>query len=184
MKVMNMRTKTIFVCLLMLAAVVTSCNKNSYSAKRAAEDKLIEDFIKRQSIKVIYEIPDDDVWNEKEYYKVPGYDDLYFHLLERGDDSYSVKAGDKIIVRYIRYTLEEIADTARYMTTAEQAYPTEFVYQLDYTNAPVGWHEAVQLMKYSGAACKIICPSKQGLDEEKSTVTPYGYDMYIQIPRY
>jgi len=179
-----MRINTILECLLLLAAVVTSCNQNSYSAKRKAEDKLIDDFIKRQSINVIYEVPDDDVWGEKDYLKVAGYDDLYFHLVQRGDTSYMAKMGDKILVRYIRYTLNEIADTARYMNTSEQAYPTEFDYQIDYTNACVGWHEAVRLMKHSGAACKIICPSKQGFDEEKSTVTPYGYDMYIQIPRY
>lgn len=179
-----MRIHTIFGCLLLLAAVVTSCNQNSYSAKRNAEDRLIDDFIKRQGINIIYEQPEDDVWGEKDYLKVTGYDDLYFHLVERGDTSYSVKVGDKILVRYIRYSLNEIADTARYMTTSEQAHPTEFKYQIDFTNASVGWHEAVRLMKHSGAACKIICPSKQGLDEEKSSVTPYGYDMYIQIPRY
>ena len=74
--------------------------------------------------------------------------------------------------------------TVKYMTTAEQAYPTEFAYMSDYTTAPVGWHVAVMYMKHSGAACKIICPSKQGLDAEKNSVTPYGYDMQIQIPRY
>jgi len=179
-----MRTNTIFGCLLLLAAVVTSCNQNSYSRKRAAEDRLIEDFIKRQGINIISEIPEDDVWGEKDYYKVPGYDDLYFHLVTRGDTTYSVKAGEKILVRYIRYTLNEIADTSRYMNTSEQAYPLEFNYQIDYTNACVGWHEAVRLMKHSDAACKIICPSKQGFDEDKSTVTPYGYELYIKIPRY
>lgn len=181
---MNMKTNTIFGCLLLLAAVVCSCNQNSYSAKRKAEDKLIDDFIKRQGINIIYEEPDDDVWGEKDYLKVAGYDDLYFHLVTRGDTSYSAKAGDKILVRYTRYSLTAIADTSRYMNTSEQAYPTEFEYQIDYTSACIGWHEAVRLMKHSGAACKIICPSKQGFDTEKSTVTPYGYDMYIQIPRY
>ena len=70
------------------------------------------------------------------------------------------------------------------MTTNEQAYATEFAYGVDYTTAPVGWHVAVKYMKHSGASCKIICPSKQGLDAEKSSVTPYGYDMQIKIPRY
>lgn len=174
---------TLIICLLLIVGA-SSCNQNSYSAKRAAEDKLIEDFMQRQNIRVIYDEPEDGVWGEKDYLKVDGYDDLYFHLVSPGDDSYTVKQYDKILVRYIRYTLDEIADTARYMTTAEQAYPTEFAYMSDYTTAPVGWHVAVMYMKHSGAACKIICPSKQGLDAEKNSVTPYGYDMQIQIPRY
>lgn len=175
---------TIITCLLLLIIGATSCNKNSYSAKRKAEDKLIADFIKRQNINVIYEVPESTPWGEKDYLKVPGYDDLYFHLVEPGDPSYTVKMYDDVLVRYIRYTLDAVADTARYMTTTEQAYATQFSYMSDYTTAPVGWHEAVKYMKHSGASCKIICPSKQGLDPEKSSVTPYGYDMEIKIPRY
>lgn len=174
----------IFSCLLLLLIGAVSCNNNSYSAKRAEEDRLIADFIKRQNINIIYEMPEDSVWGEKDYLKVAGYDDFYLHLDDYGDASYTVKQGDKILVRYIRYTLNEIADTARYKTTSEAAYPAEFQYLIDYTSAPVGWHVAVQLMRHSGAACKIICPSKQGLDTEKSSVTPYGYDMQILIPRY
>lgn len=168
--------------LLMIGA--TSCNQNSYSAKRKAEDKLIADFIERQHINVIYEEPEDTPWGEKDYLKVPGYDGLYFHLDAPGDPSYTVKERDKIYVRYIRYTLDAIADTASYMNTTEQAYPTTFSYSAYETSVPTGWLVAVKYMKHSGASCKIICPSKQGLDIEKNSVTPYGYDMKIQFQRY
>ena len=116
--------------------------------------------------------------------KVPGYDGLYFHLDAPGDPSYTVKERDKIYVRYIRYTLDAIADTASYMNTTEQAYPTTFSYSAYETSVPTGWLVAVKYMKHSGASCKIICPSKQGLDTEKNSVTPYGYDMKIQFQRY
>ena len=36
--------------LLLLMAGVTGCNPNSYSNKRAVEDQVIADFIKRQNI--------------------------------------------------------------------------------------------------------------------------------------
>ncbi|MBO4577574.1 MAG: hypothetical protein J5688_02575, partial [Paludibacteraceae bacterium] len=71
---------TLIICLLLLVGA-SSCNQNSYSAKRAAEDKLIEDFMQRQNIRVIYDEPEDGVWGEKDYLKVDGYDDLYFHLV-------------------------------------------------------------------------------------------------------
>lgn len=180
-----MYKRLLFPLFLVVAIVgTTGCNQNSYSAKRAAEDKLIADFIERQHIRIIYEEPENGQWGDKDYLKIAGYDDLYFHLVQTGDSSYEVQTGDKIVVRYIRYTLDAIADTAWYRTTSEQAYPTEFNYLTDYTTACTGWHVAVKQMKYSGAACKIICPSKQGFDAEKSSVTPYGYDMEIKIPRY
>jgi len=169
---------------MLLMIGTTSCNQNSYSAKRKAEDKLIADFIERQHINVIYEEPEDTPWSEKDYLKVPGYDGLYFHLDAPGDPSYTVKERDQIYVRYIRYTLDAIADTASYMNTTEQAYPTTFSYSAYETSVPTGWLVAVKYMKHSGASCKIICPSKQGLDTEKNSVTPYGYDMKIQFQRY
>ena len=177
--------KLLFPCLLILMIGATSCNQNSYSAKRAEEEKLIADFIKRQGINIIYEEPESEAsWGDKDYLKVPGYDDLYFHLVKRGDTAYTVKEYDRINVRYIRYTLNAIADTARYMNTIEQAYPTTFTYSDYETSVPRGWLVAVKYMKHNGAACKIICPSKQGMDAEKNAVIPYGYDMQIQIPRF
>jgi hypothetical protein len=178
------RYTTLITCMLLLLIGATSCNQNSYSAKRNAEDKLIADFIKRQNIHIIYEEPENLPWGEKDYLKVPGYDDLYIHLDEAGDDSYTVTQGDKVLVRYIRYTLDAVADTSRYISTTEQAYASEFDYLIDYTSVPLGWHVAVSYMKHSGASCKLICPSKQGMDEEKSSVTPFGYDMQIKIRRY
>lgn len=178
------RYTTFITCLILLLIAFTSCNQNSYSAKRAEEDRLIEDFIKRQNIRIVYELPEDSLWQPNDYYKVPGYDDLYFHLIRTGDTTYSVKTGDKVLARYMRYTLDAVADTASYMTTSEQAYPTEFKYQINDATVPEGWHVAVKYMKHSGAACKIICPSKQGFETDKSSVTPYGYDLHIQLPRF
>lgn len=169
--------------LILPIVMLSSCNSTSYSSKRDAEDKLIADFIKRQGINVLYEIPADSAWGEKDYYLIEK-TGLYFHLSEVGDTSTMISAGDKVLVRYIAYTLNANADTARYMTTAEQAYPTEFLYLYDYTTAPVGWHTAIGLMKHSGASCKIICPSKQGFDADQSTVTPRGYDLTIKFNRY
>ena len=69
-------------CGLLLA---TGCEQNSYSAQREKEDKLIANYISRMGIQVLEEWPGDDyVWGEKDYYRVAGYDDLYFHLVRQG----------------------------------------------------------------------------------------------------
>ena len=86
--------KIFFVLSALACLVLAGCNQNSYSSQRNAEDKLIENFIARQHINVLTEEPADDYqWAENDYLLVPGYDDLYFHLRNRGDSLY-IEDGD------------------------------------------------------------------------------------------
>ena len=185
----------IFSVLLTVTAIMSGCSANSYSSDLKAEKKLIADYIAREGINVIYELPADDaVWGEKDYYQVNGYDYLYFHLTHRGTPFHINEAGDTVrtdsilatetvVMRYKKYTLTLNADTADYWTTLNSAYPLEFIYLTDYTTAPKAWHVAVGLMKYSDSECKIICPSKLGFTEDGNSVTPYGYDLKMKIKR-
>ncbi|MBR1426056.1 MAG: DUF4827 family protein [Paludibacteraceae bacterium] len=173
---------------------LTACNSaSSYSSQLQDEKQLIADYIKREHINIIYELPEDDQWGEKDYYQVPLRDNFLFHLVRRGDtiaingtDTVHlspVTDNDMIIMRYRRYTLTEHPDTASFWTTMDTPSPTEFRYLTDYTNASTAWHIAVGLMRYSGSECRIICPSKLGLSAEQTSVTPYGYDLYMRIKR-
>lgn len=188
--------KRIFIGCVLLATcgLFAACTANSYSSDLKAEKKLIADYIAREKINVVYELPDDDKWGEKDYYQVNGYDYLYFHLVKRGEPYHlnqhgdtvrtdSVLATEKVVMRYRKYTLEINADTADFWTTLNSAYPLEFTYLTDYTTAPTAWHVAVGLMKYSDSECKIICPSKLGFTDDGNTVTPYGYDLKMKIKR-
>ena len=149
-----------------------------------AEKKLIEDYIKRNGIQVIYKEP--EVWGEKDYLKVEGYDNFYFHLVERGTtDTVDVKAADRVLVRYKKYTLDEYSDTISYWGTDDGGYPITFTYADTYdTRACAAWHAAITLMKRSGSTCEIICPSKLGFDAEKTNVTPYAYKLMFKIRRF
>lgn len=177
-----------------LAACLTACNStSSYSSQLQQEKRLIADYIKREHINVIYTLPEDDAWGEHDYYQVPGYDNLLYRLVRRGD-TVAINGNDtvvlepiisteKVIMRYRQYTLTEHPDTASFWTTMDTPAPTEFRYLTDYTTASNAWHIAVGLMQYSGSECKIICPSKLGLTPEQTSVTPYGYDLFMQIKR-
>ena len=190
-----MKRILIWVLALATGGILVGCTSNSYSSDLKAEKKLIADYIAREGINVIYEMPEDDSkWGEKDYYQVNGYDYLYFHLVHRGSpyhvNSYgdtirtdSVLATETVVMRYRKYTLTINPDTADYWTTLNSAYPLEFTYLTDYTTAPQAWHVAVGLMKYSDSECKIICPSKLGFTEDGNTVTPYGYDLKMKIKR-
>lgn len=78
--------KSIVFLLAVMALSIVGCNNNSYNSLRNAEDKLIKNYISRNNLVILTEEPAiDHVWGEKEYYKVPKYDNMYFHLIERGD---------------------------------------------------------------------------------------------------
>ncbi len=183
--------KKILPILLALATLagVASCTSNTYSNKRKAEDKLIANYIKRNHITVLDELPaDDHEWAENEYYRVSGYDDLYFHLISRGDslraDSSAidpVQSGDKVNIRYKKFALTENPDTTSIWTTIDSPSPVEVIYPTGYSSTCLGWMSAIQLMRYSDSKCQIICPSKQGFSDDENSVTPYIYILSMRI---
>jgi len=188
--------KTIFFLVAGIGMILAGCSQNTYSRLRDQEDRLIANYISRNNLTILTEEPNDDhKWGEKEYYKVRKYDNLYFHLIERGDsirvDSISPERKDTvnqkiltnnvIIVRYKKFGLTEIADTMSYWTTLDQAYPMEFHLGNTSECDCVAWHVAVQLMKYPNSQCEVIVPSKLGFSEDQTTVTPYVYIMKIKV---
>ena len=169
--------------LLFMGVALASCNNNTYSNALKEEQKLIENFIARQGIKIVTEKPTE--WGDKVYWKVPDKDNYYFHLVEMGDTTKpALEAKDKVNLRYIQYTLDAYADTTRFWNSDDQPKPTELQYLVYTESTCEGWQIALEHMQYTGAQCKIICPSKLGFTNQNSNVIPYGYDMKIQIKRF
>ena len=183
--------RTIFFLLAGISLVIAGCASNTYSRLRDQEDKLIANYINRNNLNILKEEPAADyVWGEKDYYKVQGYDNLYFHLIERGDSvriedkdtvSLAIVTNDVIIARYKMFGLTENTDTLSYWTTLDQAYPMEFHYGNTSECKCVAWHMAVKLMKYPDSQCEVIVPSKLGFSNEQTTVTPYVYILKIKV---
>ena len=166
-----------------------SCKSNIYSEQLKAERALIENYIARQGIVVVDTLPADDKWGEKVYYRVPDYDNFYFHMVELGDtlssaEEAEIESGETVLLRYKRYTLNEYPDTIYNWTTMDSSEPIKLQYMVASSNSCTGWQLAIKYMKHTGAECKIICPSKLGFEEANSSVTPYGYDLKIKIKRY
>lgn len=183
-----------FAVLTVLMIGLSSCGQ-TYNNLRKAEDRLIANYISRNQLNIIYEEPADDYeWGEKDYLKVPGYDNFYFHLIERGDSvrydtigsridtiDRQIIANDLIVVRYKQFELKEYADTMSYWSTLDQPYPYEFHYMNSSDCEATGWHLAVKYMKYPDSQCQIIQPSKLGFDVDQNSVTPYGFIMKIKV---
>ncbi|MBQ7631946.1 MAG: DUF4827 family protein [Paludibacteraceae bacterium] len=184
-----MKEKVIYI-LVCVALVTISCGNNTYSNLRDQEDKLIANYISRNNLNILKELPANDVWGANDYYKVPGYDHLYFHLISRGDSiavegtdttDLRIVANDLIVTRYKKYQLYENADTLSYWTTLDQGFPYEFNYLNTSSCEAVSWHEAVRLMKYPESQCQLIVMSKWGFDADQTSVTPYGYILKIKV---
>lgn len=166
-----------------------SCKSNIYSEQLKAERALIENYIARQGIVVVDTLPADDKWGEKVYYRVPDYDNFYFHMVELGDtlssaEEAEIESGEIVLLRYKRYTLNEYPDTIYNWTTMDSSEPIKLQYMVNSKTSCTGWQVALKYMRYSDSQCKIICPSKMGFSDENSSVTPYGYDLKIKIKRY
>lgn len=173
--------KTFIFGLLFPVLLLSSCSQNTYSHLRDQEDKLIANYLSRKGLNILKEEPATSyVWGEKDYYKVAGYDNLYFHLRHRGDSS-DIVANDRIVTRYKKFSLVENADTISNWTTLDAAYPYEFLYGNLSSCEAEGWHVAVRLMKWPDSECEIIVPSKQGFDADQSSVTPYVYILKIKV---
>lgn len=181
--------KLSFFLLITIGLLIAGCSANTYSSLRSREDGLIGSFIHRNQLNIIYELPENDVWGEKDYYKVPkgrygNYDDLYFHLIKRGDSTREVKINDIVVTRYKKFQLEEGADTLSYWNTNDTPAPYEFVYGPVSGSGKIcesiGWQEAIRLMKYPDSQCEIIVPSKQGFNEDEMSVTPYVYIIWLK----
>ena len=54
--------KLYFFLLIGIGMLITGCSGNTYSALRAQEDALIGSFIARNQLRIIYSLPEDDVW--------------------------------------------------------------------------------------------------------------------------
>lgn len=178
--------------LALVCLTLSSCySSTSYSTLARKEKRVISDFLSRQKIQTTDNLPSEEAFlaDPTLYYDTLTYYGNFYYRLDKAGERYdedeggqmipldSVTDGRKVVVRFIKYTLTEPSDTANYWTTQDSADPTEFIYNGTSATSgiPTGWHYAIGLMKYPGAECTIIVPSKLGDILAQNSVTPYGY---------
>lgn len=171
--------------LMAIVAAAYGCKDSSttYSELLKAEKQLITNYIARQHIQILKaepEVKHGERWGEDEYVAMPSYENFYFHLSSTVDTTAEkLTAGDKINIRYRRYSLDMYADTVSYWTTDDGGDPIVVTLNplLGDNSTCIAWHMAIDKMGYSGAVCKIICPSTAGFSEDNSSVKPYVYEL-------
>lgn len=162
-----------FTCI--AALILSSCNSGTYAEELKAEKALIKDYIKRNNIKVLSKFPEDSVsFADNEYVQTAS--GLYFRLNQQGTGR-NVERNDRIIARYLEYTLNVHADTANYYDPNVRPEPYIFTF-MNSNTACTAFHEAVSYMKKSGAEAELIVPSKIGF-YSSTEVIAYGYKFKI-----
>lgn len=164
--------------MLLLLAMVACESETNYSQLLKAEEELIDNWLARNEIVLLDEFPTDTVFGENEMYHFE--DGIYFQLIEKGVGD-TLRAGDKLVLRYRQSTLDEYPVVEDYWTTQDRPYPNEIIYG-SLSNSCEGWQKAFELMKKSDAHARIIVPSKLGRND--SEVIPYVYEMKIRrVPK-
>lgn len=167
---------------LIMLVLCSACTGNTYSKQREKEKKLIAAYLSRQNLVTQSAMPSmkqGQSWDENLYVELPGYDQLYFHLSSPVDSTRLIAAGDKVNVRFRKYSLDVYADTINYWTTDDAGEP--LILTVGSTSGSfncTGWQAAILAMGFEGE-CSIICPSVYGATEDNATVTPYCYDLRI-----
>lgn len=181
---MNKRLRKSLTSILTVLVImaIAGCTSNTYSKLRNREKQLIDGYMTRQGFRVLKSMPDvaqGAKWDEKDYVALEEYDQLYFHLVSAVDTTRKIEVGDKVNIRFRKYTLDVYADTISYWTTDDAGDPIRLtVGSTTGTYNCTGWLAAILAMKQEGE-CKIICPSVYGTSDDNSTVTPYCYDLKV-----
>ena len=178
-----------------------SCNDTSYAKELEIEKELISNYIKRNNIKVISSaLPSNEAWPENNFYKTS--DNIYINITKAGIGSDSIENGNKAILRFKSYTLNENPDSLLNWTTVHFPSPPSFTYYNPalasfsyYTlSACEAWYWAIYYMKRAGAEAKIIVPSKKGFSksttntfwgifDDESTTTPRLYILQLKFEK-
>lgn len=202
---MKLHTFAAITSSLLLVLLMGACrSENSYSNKLKAEKALIASFT--SGFRIIPEAPAYGTeWGENDYIRL--FEDCYFHLSKAGDTTQlvdgewvpadTIAPGRKVLVRFLQYTLEKPgqADTIFFNSTLTSSSPVSLEYQdLSKMNTtqigymglqyPAGWYLAMPYLRCSGAEGKLVCPSKLGTQAASGSVTPYGYDLRIQLQNF
>ncbi|MFZ4726444.1 MAG: DUF4827 family protein [Paludibacter sp.] len=177
------RISYLFFLSIVITILFGSCNDTqTYAELLKSEKALIADYITRNNINVLSEFPKDSIFAKNEF--VLTQSGLYFQLVKRGvsPDSLNLELSNKVIPRYIQYTLSASPDSISNWSTIDFPYPSTFIYG-NSSEGCVAFQEAAGYMKRNEAEAQIIVPSKIGFNENMLTVTPLRYYMKIKIQK-
>ncbi len=180
---MKQFSSLVLVSLFFVTMMVSCDDTNSYAAKSAKEKALIADFIKRNNINVLSQIPIDGNWKDNDYLLTTS--GLYYHQVSpiTNGDSIAITSKSLFYPRYVESTLDNPQKVeASHWTVTDDPNPLSFQLGIDTINM-AAFHIAARLMKYNDAEAIIIVPSKIGFKNSMAYSIPYQYRIKIKFTR-
>lgn len=190
-----------FLSILALSLGFQACDNSKTYAEMLEEEKDgINDFIKKNNIKVISQsefYANDSVTKTKEKDGVDEYVQLasgvYMQIVNKGskNEADTVKSNDQILVRFMEYSILDKDTTLSNLNAVEVV--DEFLYKVTSSSiagtflqgymlsvyglqVPAGWLVPLTYVR-DGAHVKLIVPSKMGQQTAMQYVYPYFYDI-------
>lgn len=180
-----------------IITVLASCsNSRSYSELLHEEERAVNVFLAGQ--KVENQVPADSisfiVGEDAPYYRLDQEGYLYMQVLNKGDLSKKVKAGDVVYFRFKRYNLK--SEYLGYETswegtmndlssTASTSY--NFVYKDQYLSSSQYFGTGIQWpMKFLGYGCEVnlVLQSYYGFSDDQTACNPYLINIKYYAPEY
>ena len=187
-----------FLSLLALSLGFQACDNSKTYAEMLEEEKDgINDFIKKEKIKVISQsqfYAQDSMTNVKENEYVQLASGVYMQIVDKGSENEAdtVKSNDEILVRFVEYSIldkdttlsnlsaVETVDAFRYTVTSSSIAGTFLQgYMMTYYSSPAvpaGWLVPLTYVR-DMAHVRLIIPSKMGHQTAMQYVYPYYYDI-------
>ena len=187
-----------FLSLLALSLGFQACDNSKTYAEMLEEEKDgINDFIKKEGIKVISQsefYAQDSTTNVEENEYVQLASGVYMQIVDKGSENAAdtVKNNDEVLVRFMEYSIldkdttlsnlnaVETVDAFRYAVTSSSIAGTFLQgYMMTYYSSPTvpaGWLVPLTYVR-DMAHVKLIVPSKMGHQTAMQYVYPYFYDI-------
>ncbi len=175
-----MKKKLFILTIVLLALYSCGSDTVSYSELQDKEQKNIKEYIKRNKIKIVKEMPQVDKWAENLYYKSES--GLYFHLISKGDTTIQVKNNSIISIRFLLSKIDK-NNTLLIRNWDPQDFSTPEKLKIsDLSYNPsfgIGVQEALRYMKNKQSEAIIIVESALNTNSYKNSVTPVKYQLKI-----
>ncbi len=179
--------KKYFFVIIAIFTIFACESSQNYSVQIDNQRKQIKEYIADHNLTLIYEYPADSIFKSNEYLWLSE-DSIVFHLTQKGLGD-TVKAGDRLYVRWVRYSLDG-KDSVSYWNTGDLSYPLEIIYDpnpnstnnYNRTNTNcMGWQSAIRMMQRSDAIADFIVPSPIGTLDAFNDVKAYRYKFTFKI---
>ncbi len=181
-----MKTKLTIILSLFILIFTTACdNRKSYSELQDEEQAVIQDYIQKNNYQVVNNEPKANEYGTNVFYKTPS--GIYFHLINEGEMTDSVRNNITVGYRFIEYNLDA-QNTVRLKNWEVRDFndPVSFIYGTSNatTSLGLGLHEAIGLMKYKNSEAKVIVPAflnTSSYSENIDKLTPVIYHLKITV---